>query len=81
MSEVIKRYKVDGDDPVIADDNGHMVFVSDLLSGHVLEHEGVQWKLVKCEPDERMGRAGERAGARSTFEADMIYRAMIGAGE
>jgi hypothetical protein len=37
------------------------------------------WKLVPVEPTERMGNCGFRAGAASSFAADMIYRAMIAA--
>lgn len=35
------------------------------------------FKIVPCEPTQRMGNAGVLAGAKSTFAADMIYRAML----
>jgi Lar family restriction alleviation protein len=37
------------------------------------------YALVPIDPTERMGNCGFRAGAKSSFAADMIYRAMIAA--
>lgn len=37
--------------------------------------------IVPMEPTERMGNCGFRAGAKSSFAADMIYRAMIAAAQ
>ena len=49
MSEVIKRYDPHEEYGVLERIDGGFVRVSDLLSGHVLEHEGVEWKLVPKE--------------------------------
>ena len=45
MSEVIKRYDLDGLSPK----DGRYVYIQDLLSGHVLEHEGKRYALVPME--------------------------------
>ena len=49
MSEVIKRYESDGNGIMFKTDLGRFVDVKDLLSGHVLEHEGKQYVLKEVE--------------------------------
>lgn len=41
------------------------------------QQEREAFKTVPTEPTQRMGNAGVSAGAKSTFAADMIYRAMV----
>ena len=51
MSEVIKRYLLNsGDDTLHECATGNLVFVQDLLSGHVLEHDGVRYRLIRADP-------------------------------
>lgn len=42
-----------------------------------MEYAKKGYKLVPLEPTQRMGEYGVHVGAKSTFAADMIYRAMI----
>ena len=56
MSEKIKRYDFETQTKY-TDANGEYVYVSDLLSGHVLEHEGKRYRLVPEEvPNDGNGR-------------------------
>ena len=65
--------------------DGDYVLVQDLLSGHVLEHEGKRYRLVPEEPTKTMCHAGYMAITQRIEynDADMpdVYRAMIGAGK
>ena len=86
MSEVIKRYGInDLDDMLQEQADGDLVSVSHLLSGHVLtDDQRVEWKLVKCEPDEMQIERGREKLTPMTrpyaFQIlPAVYRAMIGA--
>ena len=51
MSEVIKRYAINElDDMLEEHPTGTLVGVHALLSGHVLEHEGKRYRLIRADP-------------------------------